>query len=129
MKDSTVKIKDQYEKLRLCLENLKKWYNEAMLAQLIDQAVSRKDVYVEVKHSSIEPGEIVLLKEENTKPINYSMGRVKTVIINNIGEVVGAEILKSTSNEVVRRHASVLIPILRNEEAEAESDAVQQSTE
>ena len=53
------------------------------------------------------------------------MGRVKTVKINNIGEVVGAEIVKGTSNEVVRRHASVLIPILRKAEAEVESDGGQ----
>ena len=128
-KGSTVKFKDQYVKLRSCLESLKKLYNDEMVAQLIDQAVSRKDAYVKVKHKSIEPGDIVLLKEENTKPINYPMGRVKTVKINNIGEVVGAEIVKGTSNEVVRRHASVLIPILRKAEAEVESDGDQQSSE
>ena len=40
------------------------------------------------------------------------MGRVLETTVNDLGEVTGAVVFKGSSNENVKRHASVLIPLL-----------------
>ena len=66
------------------------------------------------------------------KQINYPMGRILSVKINDLGEVTGAEVFKGNTREVVKRHSSVLIPLLTKdtnfplsrEDADAESQVV-----
>ena len=116
--ERTTRIRDAYAKLRTCRDKLEKIYNEELVTQLIEQAVDRKDRYVKTCHNTVEVGDIVLLKEEHTKPINYPMGKVKTIKKNNIGEVVGAEILKGSSKETVKRHVTSLVPLLRRSECD-----------
>jgi hypothetical protein len=79
----------------------------------MDQATCEKDKYKPVTHQKISVGDIVLMKEQYTKPTNYPMGLVKSVQINSLGEITGAEILKGTTREIVKRHSSAIIPLLR----------------
>ena len=65
----------------------------------------------------IKEGDVVLLKEVNTKPNHYPLGIVKKVVENDEGEITGAEVLKGKTKEYVKRHSSTLIPLLSvNEE-------------
>ena len=57
--------------------------------------------------------DFVLLKESYAKPIDYPMGLVNEVQVNDLGEVTGAVIRKGRTGELVKRHSSVIIPLLR----------------
>ena len=65
----------------------------------------------------LEKGDIVLIKEVNTKLQHYPMGIVKDVMTNENGEVTGATVLKGRTREITKRHASTLIPILTERNA------------
>ncbi|XP_068219223.1 LOW QUALITY PROTEIN: uncharacterized protein [Palaemon carinicauda] len=76
--------------------------------------VDKTDRYKPVTHKIIEAGDIVLLKDPHTKALNYPLGIVKGVVKNDLGEVTNAQILKGKSGEVVKRHVTSLIPLLRD---------------
>ena len=118
-------LREDYVKLRACAEKLEKIYNQEMVTQLIEQATDRKDTYKKVHHNLLQVGDIVLMKEENTKPINYPLARVKSIRMNSLGEIVGAEVLKGASREVVRRHTTSLIPLLQRSELTANTKGSQ----
>ena len=105
-------IKVNYRKFQSVRESLVKTYNEEFLSNLIVQAVDRKDRYKPVSHETIEVGDVVLLKEDFTKPYNYPMAVVKSIVTNDSGEVTGALLLKGKSREIVKRHSSSLIKLL-----------------
>ena len=65
-------------------------------------------------HTELKLGDIVLIKEDNTKQTNFPMGRIVSLTQNDLGEVTGAVILKGSTGERVKRHASVLIPLLQD---------------
>ena len=99
-------------------------YQEEYLANLTKQAVAVKGRYKPVSHKYIKAGDIVLIKEQYTKPHDYPMGLVKKVEVNSLGEVTEATILKGRSRELIRRHSSVLIPILSaREEVVSDNEA------
>ena len=58
------------------------------------------------------------MTEKYTKKYHYPMGRVKRVEINSLGETTAAYVLKGSTKEVVYRHASSLIILLKNEDLE-----------
>ena len=109
---SNVNLREDYQMLQKVRLNLIKIYQEEFLANLIKQAVDKPDRYKPVTHKHISPGDVVLLKETFTKPNDYPMGVVKEAQINDLGEVTGALILKGKSKELVKHHASVIIPLL-----------------
>lgn len=109
-------IKNSYSKLRKVRSELIKVYQEEFLGNLIAQAVDRKDRYRPTKHKHINEGDIVLLKEQHTKPNYFPLGIVKQIVENDNGEVTGAIILKGKTNEQVKRHVTTLIPLLENKE-------------
>ena len=83
--------------------------------------------YKPVNHKRLSVGDVVLLKEPNTKPSNYLMGIVKSVVINDLDEVTGAAILKGRSREIVKRHVTSLIPLLSSDQPDqSASDQVDQ---
>ena len=45
------------------------------------------------------------------------MGRIKELVVNDIGEVTGATVIKG-NREVIKRHASRIIPLLRLSEVD-----------
>ena len=111
---SGAKLRDDYNKLKKILSNLVKLYQEEFIATLINQAVDVFESYNLFTHLSISEGDIVLLKEIFIKPHDYPMDIVKEVEGNDLGEVTGATILKGKSRELVKRHSSVIIPLLTN---------------
>ena len=114
--ESTERIKNSYHKLNKVRADLIKNYNEEFLNNLIDQSVSKKSGYKPVLHKRIKCGDIVLLKEELLKSSQYPMGIIKDVTVNSLGEVTGAKILKGSTKELVKRHSSVIIPLLSNDD-------------
>ena len=82
----------------------------------MQQAVNAKSRYKPVTHHRLQKGNIVMVKEECCKPINYPMAIVKDTKVNNLGEVTEVKLLKGRSREVIRRHVTSLIPILSHKE-------------
>lgn len=111
--DPIAGIRNTYSKLCKVRSNLLKLYNTEFLTNLIGQATNSQSKYKPVTHEAVGEGDIVLLKESNTKPTNYPMARVKTLQVNDLGEVTGAVVHKGKTGELVKRHSSVIIPLLR----------------
>ena len=105
-------IKSSYQKLKNVRSKLVETYNNEFLGTLMKQAVNTKDRYKPATHKKLQIGDIVLIKEENCKPVNFPMAIVKQVTTNINNEVTGA-ILQKGNKETVKRHATSLIPILQ----------------
>ena len=110
----TTKIKNIDEKLKQVRARLISCYHAEFLPQLISQATDKASRYKPVYHEAIDIGDLVLLKEEHTKQSNFPLGRVKEITLNQNQEVTGAVIYKGSTGEVVKRHASAIIPLLKN---------------
>ena len=74
------------------------------------------DINLPIKHKGLQVGDIVLLTEPLTKPVNYPMGIVESITINELGEVTRGKVRKGSKRELVDRHSSSLIPIRPVEE-------------
>ena len=103
---------------------LLKIYHEEFIGSLLYQATNSKSRYRPVCHHPLKVGDLVLLKEPNTKPTNYPMGIVLKVSINDLGETTEVTLRKGASSEIVRRHSSVLIPFLQENSVDC-ADEVQ----
>ena len=114
-------VRDSYCKLRTVREKLVELYNNEFVVHLIHQATNDAQRYTPVSHDNLDIGDLVLIKEDNCKPANYPMGRIQSVLKNDLGELTGAKILKGSTREVVKRHASVLIPLLKMSECNSSS--------
>ena len=110
--ESVSHILDSNEKLKSVRSKLVELYNEEFISNLVNQAVAKKDLYKPVIHKTIKPGDIVLVRDEFTKPNNYPMARVKSIIQNDLGEVTAAIVQKGSTKELLKRHSSALIPFL-----------------
>ena len=115
--ENTHSVRMGYQQLERVRHKLHELYNEHFIPNLIDQAVNSSDRYRKVKHNRLNVGDIVLLKESHTKPSQYPMGLVKELQVNDLGETTGATVFKGLTRELVKRHASVLIPILACEDS------------
>ena len=58
--------------------------------------------------------DVVLIKEDNRKRVNFPLGIVQNVISNTLGEVTSVEVRKGKSVEILKRHVSSLIPLFSN---------------
>ena len=116
--DPICNIKDSYSKLRKVRSQLIETYNNEFLGTLMKQAVNAKNRYRPVTHKKLHVGDIVLIKEDNCKPMNFPMAVVKQVTTNINDEVTGA-VLQKGNREIVKRHATSLIPILQAEDTSA----------
>ena len=123
--DPVGKVKETEEKLRRVRTRLFDLYHTEFLPQLVSQAIDSKTRYKPVSHNRLRVGDLVLVKEENTKRTNLPLGRVIEVQINNLDEVTGAVVLKGSTGEKVKRHASALIPLL----TEIGDESVSKSTQ
>ncbi|XP_068247877.1 uncharacterized protein [Palaemon carinicauda] len=108
-------VKDNYYKLRQARNRLVEAYHSEFLATLINQAVDKRDRYRPVNHKTLAVGDIVLLKEDASKPSTYPLGIVKKTEVNHLGEVKAARVLKGKSREVVYRTTDSLILLLPKE--------------
>jgi len=111
-KDPVESLRNQFEKLSAARVRLLEIYNEQFIQGLIDQATSKKDRYLPVKNVSLQIGDVVLLKEPNTKAIKYPMALVLDIVTNSIGEVTDVTVRKGKTREVVKRHVTSVIKIL-----------------
>ena len=116
-------VKDSYFKLQKIQSNVKEIYNNEFIRTLISQAVDQKDRFQPVTHKGVRIGDIVLLKEVNTKPNYYPLAIVRDVLVNNLGEVTGAIVFKGKTRELVKRHASTIIPLLQTNDADYLSES------
>ena len=105
-------VRKEFAKLCKVRENLHKICNQEFLSNVISQAVSKKDRYKTVKHQKLKKGDIVLLQERHLKCMDYPLGIVKDIKINDIGEVTGASVRKSRTREITHRHVNSLIPLM-----------------
>ena len=107
----TIQLVDK--KLRNVKRNLFTLYNEEFIPHLIGQATDRKSRFEPKCHNKLAVGDIVLIKEVNTKRANLPMGIVEKITVNELSEVTDTVLLKGSTKERIRRHPSVLIPILQ----------------
>lgn len=105
-----------FSKLRETRSRMIKLYNEEMFTSLLQKATDRKDRYHSVTHEKLLEGDVVLLKEDNFKPVNYPVAIVKQITVNDLNETTGVLVLKGATRELVRRHVSSVIPILKKSE-------------
>ena len=77
-------------------------YNSEFIAHLVSQATDEKSRYRPVMHKRIQVGDIVLLKKQHIKPLNYSMGIIKKVTLNDLDEVTDIVVFKGASRKTVR---------------------------
>ena len=125
-RDPVSLINDNYTKLRNCRENLIKNYNEQFLSTLITQSVDKKSRYRPVRHDRVNIGDVILLKEVHTKPLNYPLAIVRKIFINSIGEVTHIIAMKGATRENVKRHITAIIPLLSlSEENVGQEEPVQ----
>ena len=112
MRDSKVIIQENYLKLSKAVSKLKKIYQDEFDFNLLSQSTSHQGRYRSVNHKSVSVGDIVILKEDNTKRNYFPMCRVLSVEKNSLGEVVSCKLLKGSTGETISRHSSRIIPIL-----------------
>lgn len=126
--DPVERIRNSCNKLRITREHLIDLYNSDFLPTLITQATNSKDRFSPVTHHGIRAGDIVLIKEDKCKIMDFPMAIVKEVTINDLGEVTGATLRKGSTGEIVKRHSSTIIPLLQYDEYDSEESCeVQQS--
>ena len=118
-------------KLNKVRKNLIERYHGEFLTNLISQAVDSSKRYRPVTHYPLKEGDIVLLKDPLLKFPQYPMGKVIKVQVNQEGEVTGVTIFKGKTREIVNRHVSSIIPLLRDSEVEEsiEGNEVTEQTE
>jgi len=124
------RIRNSYSKLCKARAYLTEKYNEEFLTQLSYQATDKKDRYRPVTHQSLKIGDIVLLKEDFSKPINYPMAVVREIIVNDLDEITEMVVQKGSTRERVRRHACSVIPYLsveNTDKQESSSERLPQS--
>ena len=110
--DSSLSINDNYCKLRNIRKILKEKYRDEFLVNLISQATDIKGRYKPKLHKPLKIGDIVLIKDENTKSYNLPLGIVKQIEVNSLGEVTNALLKKGKTGELTIRHVTNLIPML-----------------
>ena len=117
-KSPTDVVKDKYTKLRRVRLRLFDLYQNEFLSTLLNQAIDTKGRYKPCKHGKINVGDIVLIKDDHVKPVNFPMGIVKQIVTNVNGETTGAVVLKGKTAELSKRHVNSLIPLLSCEKNE-----------
>ena len=112
--DPSQHVKNMNSKFTKIRANLRDLYHSEYYAKLLKESVDRKGKYAPVTHDKICVNDLVLIKDEFCKPTNYPMARVRSVTENELGEITGAVLVKG-NREVVKRHSSVIIPLLKVE--------------
>ena len=87
-------------------------YQEEFLQNLITQATSVKSRYKPVSHEKVKVGDIILLKEENSKVTNFPLAIVEQTTVNYLDEVTDVVARKGNNREIVKRHVNSIIPLL-----------------
>lgn len=107
------KFENQYNSLSKVRNNLIRIYNNEFFGTLVAQATNEKGRYIPINHKSMDVGDIVLIRDECCKHINFPLGIVRKINTNFLGEVTDVEVFKGATREVVKRHSASLVPILK----------------
>lgn len=110
---SSSTLSQSFSKLRKIRTNLVHLYNKEFLKTLSVQATNKIDRFKPVPHGGITVGDVVLLKEPHMKAPDYPMAVVRECITNSLGEVTDIVAKKGRSNEIVKRHVTSVIPLLK----------------
>ena len=92
----------------ICEKSTRKWYslikmyNQDFMKTLMEQPTDAKDRYKPIKHNGLQVGDIVLLLEPLTKPVNHPIGIVESITINELGEVTRGKVRKGSNRELGR---------------------------
>ena len=105
-------VRDSNSRLSLCRAFLVDLYNREFASNLMFQGTNSRDRYRTVKCNSLRIGDLILLKEPLLKPVNFPMAIVRQVTLNDIGEVTSVLALKGSTKELVKRHATSVIPFI-----------------
>ena len=109
------KIAQEYEKLTRIRNQLKEMYHDEFQDTLWNQAGDKQNRFKPVTHRELAKGDIVLLKDEFVKVIDYPMATVIEVIPNCLGETTEVTVRKGNTREIVRRHVTSVIPYFKVE--------------
>ena len=74
--DWTTDVDTDWKKLKDVRQNVIKLYNTEFQQTLLQQSVNKKNRYKPVPHTALANGDIVLVKEPNTKVNNYPLAKV-----------------------------------------------------
>ena len=83
----TTVISTQYSKLRNIRGAVKERYNNEFLQTLIQQAKNMKGRFKPVPHKVVNVCDVVLIKEENCKSIEYPLAIVESITKNYLDEI------------------------------------------
>ena len=89
-------------------------YKSEFNLDLMQQSTSRTDKFKNCSHKGISIGDLVIVKEDNTKRNHFPLCKVVKIEQNSLGEVVACKLLKGASREIISRHSSRIIPILNS---------------
>ena len=104
-----------FAKLQGIRSRLSDVYNTEFQNNLLNQAVDKNNRFDKVNHIKLTVGDIVLLKEDNCKSVNYPMAIVREVFSNEQDEVTAVKLLKGSTREIVKRHVNAVIPLIKND--------------
>ena len=83
-------------------------------------ASNRSSKYSPRKHTLLENGDLVAVKQDMTKPYFYPIGLVLNTELNDLEEVASVSIRKS-NGEKIRRHPSDIILLSKNADSQSEN--------
>jgi hypothetical protein len=112
-------------KLRTVKSRLNEIYHNEFIHNLRESSVNRPGRYKSMSHLKLCIGDLVVLRQQFTKPYMYPMGIVTAVESNNLDEVVSVSMRKS-NGEIIRRHVSDVILLEAGQSADSEGVAAGQ---
>ena len=110
---SNNELKKDFSKLNAVRFNMWKIYSNEFYNNLLDQSVDDKHRFKKVEHLKLAVGDIVLIKDDNVKTVNYPMAIVREVFTNEQGEVTSVKLFKGNTRELVKRHVNSVVPVMR----------------
>lgn len=112
--DNKNKINNAFKNIQNVKTRLYKLYNDEFISNLMKLSTNKNSRYKPVMHKNLQVGDVILLKENNTKCINYPLAVITKLDKNIYGEVTGVIARKGKNGELVKRHVTTVIPILSN---------------
>lgn len=115
-------VEQKFANLAKVRARLIELYNCEFITNLISQATNKDGRYKPVVPNCLKKGDIVLIKEDLTKRSDYPMARISEVKLNYLGEINELVLFKGKTRELVRRHPSVVIPLLSVEDSPCDNN-------
>ena len=131
--DPNAAICNEFDKLRAVRQKLIETYENEFFANLVHQAVNRKNRYEKVSSHQLDLGDVVMLRDPLCKIFNSPLAIVRKIVKNNIGEVTEIEVKKGSTGEICRRHvtsvAFLFRPDLKRDNKENSNGETSQATQ